>query len=289
MPVRYRGLAFALGLAVAAPVAAEPALWSVSDADSTIYLFGTAHAVRKDAGWKTPKIDAAMKASTALWLEIGEDLVAGQAGMAAIVRTYGIDTVRPLSQKIGPEQVRRLTAALKPYSMTMAQLEPMRPWLAAVTLGTLPFAKAGLDPAAGADRTLRAVGVTEKDSIHGFETPEQQIRFLADFSEAEQIAFLDSALKDVEEGPRQIADLSDAWEKGDVTALSRIVVDDMRRETPRLYDKLIVSRNVSWAKEIRTLLAGKDTVFVAVGVGHLVGPDSVQVQLAKAGIVARRR
>lgn len=289
MAVRYRGLAFALGIAVAAPAAAEPALWSVSDADSMIYLFGTAHAVRKDAGWKTPKIDAAMKASTALWLEIGEDLVAGQAGMAAIVRTYGIDTARPLSQKIGPEQVRRLTAALKPYGMTMAQLEPMRPWLAAVTLGTLPFAKAGLDPAAGADRALRTVGVAERDSIHGFETPEQQIRFLADFSEAEQIAFLDSALKDVEDGPQQIAELSAAWEKGDVTALSRIVVDDMRRETPLLYDKLIVSRNVAWAKEIRMLLAGKGTAFVAVGVGHLVGPDSVQAQLAKAGIMARRR
>lgn len=279
----------AIMLLAAAPVAAEPALWSVSDHDSTIYLFGTAHAARPGAKWNTPKIGAAMRAATDLWLEIGEDLGGDPSAMAAIVRRYGIDPARPLSKTLTPAQRARLAAVVQPYGMTMAQLEPMRPWLAAVTLGTLPFVKAGLDPAAGADRTLRAVAVAEKDAIHGFETPEQQIRFLADFSEAEQIAFLDSAMKDAAEGPAELVALSDAWEKGDVAKLSRLVIDEMRTGEPLLYRRLIVERNVAWAKAIRGMLAGKGVAFVAVGVGHLVGPDSVQVQLAKAGVKARRR
>lgn len=272
-----------------APVAAEPALWSVSDADSTIYLFGTAHAVRKDAGWRTGKINAAMKASTDLWLEIEEELGRDPAAMAPIIQRYGLDPARPLSSKLSPAQNRKLAAALKSYGVPPAQLEPMRPWLAAVTIGTLPFAKAGLDPAAGADRTLRGVAVGEGDAIHGFETVEQQLRFLADFSEAEQIAFLESALDDAAEGPAQLAEISDAWEKGDMKTLDRIIVDEMKDEEPALYRRLIVERNIAWAKRIRALLAGRGTTFVAVGVGHLVGPDSVQAQLAKAGIRAVRR
>ncbi|WP_076072626.1 TraB/GumN family protein [Sphingomonas montana] len=283
------GVAAAILGLVAVPASAEPALWAVRDSDSTIYLFGTAHAVRKDAGWKTPKIDAAMRASSALWLEIDDDLNASQAAMAAIVQHYGFDPARPLSQKLTPAQRARLAAVLAPYGMTPAKFEPMRPWLVAVTLGTLPFVKAGLDPAAGADRTLRSVGVAEKDEIHGFETAEQQIRFLADFSEAEQIAFLDSAMQDVAEGPAELAALSGAWEKGDVRTLAKMVITDMKREAPKLYDKLIVTRNVAWAGRIRTMLAGKGTAFVAVGVAHLVGPDSVQAQLAKSGIRSVRR
>lgn len=271
------------------PAQAEPAMWSISDADSIIYLFGTAHAVRKDTAWKTPKIDAAMRASTDLWLEIDDDLVANQTAMAAIVRRYGIDPARPLSKALTPAQLARLVTTVKPYGMTLAQLEPMRPWLAAVTVSGLPLAKAGLDAGAGADRTLRGIGVAEGDGIHGLETAEQQIRFLADFSEADQVSFLTDTLQDVAEGPKQIADLSTAWEKGDVKALSRIVVDDMRRDAPKLYQRLIVQRNIAWAQQIRTMLAGKGTAFVAVGVGHLVGPDSVQAQLARAGIPARRR
>jgi uncharacterized protein YbaP (TraB family) len=288
MAVMRGGLLLAMAL-MAAPVAAEPAIWSVSDADSTIWLFGTAHAARPGAAWKTSKIAAALKASTDLWLEIGDDLGGDPSAMAGLVRRYGIDPARPLSKTLTPAQYARLVAVVKPYGMTMAQLEPMRPWLAAVTLGTLPFMKAGLDPNAGADRTLRAVAVTEKDAIHGFETPEQQIRFLADFSEAEQVAFLDSAMDDAAEGPAELAKLAAAWEKGDTARLKTVVVDDMRAHAPKLYDKLIVARNVAWAKAIRAMLAGKGTAFVAVGVGHLVGPDSVQAQLAKLGVRAVRR
>ncbi len=274
---------------VAAPAAAEPAMWTVRDADSTIYLFGTAHAVRRDTGWKTKKIDAAMKASRKLWLEISDDLATSQATMAVILKKYGLDQTKPLSQKLTEAQRVRLAAVLKPYNMPMAQLEPMRPWLAAVTLGTLPFVKAGLDPVAGADRTLRIIAVAEKDQIQGFETPEQQIRFLADFSEAEQLAFLDSAMQEAEKGPAELTTMATAWENGDVPTLARIVTTDMKQESPLLYEKLLVARNIEWARRIKTMLAGKGTIFVAVGVGHLVGPDSVQAQLAKSGIVAIRR
>ena len=280
--------ALAIGMA-AMPARSEPALWSIGDADSTIYLFGTAHAVRRNAAWKTARIDAAMRASADLWLEIGDDLTADQGAMAAIVRRYGIDPARPLSKALTPDQLRRLAAAIAPYGMPLTQLAPMRPWLAAVTISGLPLAKAGLDAGAGADRALRSIAVAERDGIHGLETAEQQIRFLADFDEADQIAFLMNTLDDLAEGPKQIDALSSAWEQGDIDALSRIVVDDMRRTAPKLYDRLIVQRNIAWARQIRTLLAGRGTAFVAVGVGHLVGPDSVQAQLAKAGIRARRR
>jgi uncharacterized protein YbaP (TraB family) len=68
----------------------------------------------------------------------------------------------------------------------------MKPWLAAVTISMLPLAKAGLDAKAGADAGLRASAAAEGDAIEGFETPEEQVRYLADLPEGEQLAFLEN-------------------------------------------------------------------------------------------------
>ena len=57
------GLSLLLGavpVAARAPQTAQPALWEVSDPDTTIYLFGTIHLLPEDLQWRTPKLDQAL-------------------------------------------------------------------------------------------------------------------------------------------------------------------------------------------------------------------------------------
>ena len=55
------------------PQAAEakgaPALWSVSDADTTVYLFGTIHLLPDKYSWRTARFDQAVAGSNELVLE----------------------------------------------------------------------------------------------------------------------------------------------------------------------------------------------------------------------------
>jgi uncharacterized protein YbaP (TraB family) len=53
-------------------------------------------------------------------------------------------------------------------------------------------------------------------------------------------------------------------------------------------DALLKNRNENWAGQIETMLRGSGTHFIAVGAGHLVGPDSVQERLKLRGIQATR-
>src|SRR3954462_599162 len=48
---------------------AKPALWEVSDPDTTIYLFGTIHLLPKNVQWRTQKFDAAVAGSKELVVE----------------------------------------------------------------------------------------------------------------------------------------------------------------------------------------------------------------------------
>jgi uncharacterized protein YbaP (TraB family) len=51
---------------------------------------------------------------------------------------------------------------------------------------------------------------------------------------------------------------------------------------------LLTNRNASWVTRIEGILAGSGVSFMAVGAGHLIGPDSVVAMLAAKGIVAER-
>src|SRR3982751_3996465 len=73
-------LAFASPAIARAPVAARvppqarPALWEVSDADTTIYLFGTIHLLPTNYQWRTPTFNQALASWNELVVESIVDL-----------------------------------------------------------------------------------------------------------------------------------------------------------------------------------------------------------------------
>ncbi|MEO6927286.1 MAG: TraB/GumN family protein, partial [Rhodanobacter sp.] len=96
-------------------------------------------------------------------------------------------------------------------------------------------------------------------------------------------------LNDLDKGPAELTALSDAWKAGDVDKIARIEDEDMRQQSPELYQRLLVERNETWATKIAVLLKSPGTIFIAVGAAHLAGPDSVQAQLNRMGIKAVRQ
>jgi uncharacterized protein YbaP (TraB family) len=82
--------------------------------------------------------------------------------------------------------------------------------------------------------------------------------------------------------------LAKAWIDGDTDTITRLSVDEIKQEAPTVYQKLIVQRNIAWSEKIAVILKGSGVQQIAVGAAHLVGPDSVQAQLAKRGIKVER-
>ena len=278
--------------AVAAPILltptakADPAMWVIRTSDSTIYLIGTMHLLKQDTEWNNTKVKKAVTDSTELWLEVAN--IDDQASVLPLVTQYGLDPEKTLSSKLSPAQKQKLDTVAATYGIPSEMLEPMRPWLAAMTFDLLPLQKAGYDPSAGVDHVLRAQAVEEGDKIFGFETAEEQIKLLADLSQPEQIAFLAESLADAEKGLTQLETVARAWLSGDTETLSNILVNEVKKESPALYQKLLVQRNVAWTNQIVKMLKSPGVRQIAVGAAHLAGPDSVQVQLAKRGIKVDR-
>jgi hypothetical protein len=267
---------------------ARPAMWQAKFGDSTVYLFGTVHLLPNDTDWRFPALNDALSKSQTLYIELTDD---DQASMTALVMRYGMDTEHPLSSLLSDSDNTALGKAAQLAGLPggATALQPMKPWLAALTLAVAPLMKAGLDPAAGVDKQLQAQMTRAGKPVHGLETAEQQIRFLADLPEPLQIAFLRDTLRDVEKDKAELLSLIDAWKRGDVAAIAKLENDELKTKEPALYQKLLVQRNQDWAARIKDMLRQPGTtVFVAVGAAHLAGPDSVQAQLAKIGVVAQQ-
>ncbi|MGB3497510.1 MAG: TraB/GumN family protein [Rhodanobacter lindaniclasticus] len=266
---------------------AKPALWVVKDADTTIYLFGTVHLLPNDTDWRYPALDQALAASDSLTIELTDD---DPVRMQALVLQYGLDPGHPLSGKLSAAENATLAKAAQTVGVPggVNTLQMMRPWLAGLTLAVAPLLKAGMDPAHGVDKLLKAQMQAAGKPVDGLETAEQQIRFLADLPADVELEFLRSTLRDVDKGSTELTTLIDAWKNGDVATIARIEDEDLVQHAPELYQRLLVQRNQAWATKITAMLQKPGTFFIAVGAAHLAGPDSVQEQVETRGTSVKR-
>ncbi|WP_292075994.1 MULTISPECIES: TraB/GumN family protein [Brevundimonas] len=269
--------------AAAAPIQGQgPALWVIKDADSTLYMFGSVHVLRPTTGWASPRVEAAFDSASDIWFEISNP--DDQAAIMPLIQQHGLSPETPLSSRLTSEEHAELDAAAKAMGASAAQLQPMKPWLAALSLSVAPLIKAGYDPKSGVELVLKARAEAAGKPIHGFETIDKQIGILAGLPDDVQLVFLRETLKDYENAAIKLDEMVEAWARGDVATLDRVTITEMKEASPTLYQAILVDRNTDWANQIQTLLEGSGTAFIAVGAAHLTGDDSVQAILQKRGV-----
>lgn len=259
-----------------------PALWVVKDADSTLYLFGSIHVLRPTTGWASPRVTEAFDSASDIWFEISNP--DDQAAIIPLIQQHGLSPQTPLSSRLTPAEVAELDVAAKAIGASAAQMDIMKPWLAALSLSVAPLVKAGYDPKSGVEMALKARAEAAGKPIHGFETLDKQIGMLANLPDDTQLAFLRETLKNYDEATTMLDTMVNAWAQGDVATLNRVAVQEMKSDSPELYKVLLVERNTDWANQIQTMLQGSGTAFIAVGAAHLAGDDSVQAILKSRGV-----
>lgn len=260
----------------------NPAMWMVRDSDTTIYLFGTVHVLRPGLNWLKGDIKTAFDASDELILEVQEpsDPTAMQATVNKMATNPQGVTLRSL---LTPPVLTKYEKTLGTLNIPPVALDQYEPWYASVTLTTLPLMMQGYDLNSGAEKVLMSAAKAQKKSIGQLETVEQQLGIFDSLSTKEQIAFLDVTLDGVPEVTTQIDALVEAWGKGDLVTLDKLMNEGME-SYPGLYDALLTDRNANWVQWIKARMDKPGTIFMAVGAAHLVGKDSVQAQLASQGI-----
>jgi uncharacterized protein len=259
-----------------------PALWKLSDEDTTIYLFGTVHVLPDGIEWYDQRIQGAFEASDELVTEVDVSNQAAMAGHIASAAMLGQGA--NLREMMTAEDRAQYEAALAGLGLPVAALDGFEPWFAALNLSVLPLMQAGYNPAAGVEMAL--VARAEGKERNELETMEQQIAIFDGMDPAYQLTYLDSTVESMDEVVPMVNEMVAEWLEGDADRLAEIMnaeVDDAY-----LYNRLLIDRNASWVQWIEQRMDRPGTVFVAVGAGHLAGAGSVQDQLEQRGYVVSR-
>jgi len=265
------------------PVRADPPIWSVTAAEGEVVMFGSVHLLTEDTKWKTARLADTLAKADEVWFEIPFDPGAqSEAGQEALKRGILPDD-QALSRLLPPDLWQKAVETAEKLGVEPARIDRLRPWLAEITLATTYLGRRGAQESLGVERQLYDSTPPTADK-KAFETPAQQIGFFADASLPDQIASLRETLREIEEEPDAFDRLSAAWAAGDVAVIEADAVEDLRRDAPGMYERLVVARNHRWVAEIERLLKSRRRVLIVVGVGHLVGPDSVPALLRRRGV-----
>jgi uncharacterized protein YbaP (TraB family) len=257
-------LAAAIALATPAPAPAlpdaDPAMFQVSDGDTTVYIFGTFHALDGRADWFNDTVRTAFDQSQELVLET----IIPDHGPAAPLPAFQAPRMTPSASFLGTTRM-------------------------AIDAGRAN----GMSVGNGADMVLRRAAQLSGKQVDGLETIESQLAMFARMPAAAPSAGKGVAARPAAQTAagnglsNAMVAMQAAWKRGE-QSIFVAMLDQMQRSSPALYRTMFTERNSRWADWIAGRMQTPGTVFVAVGAGHLAGRDSLLVRLAEMGIESHR-
>ena len=286
------GLAAAASCATTAPAPSpaanpRPALWQVSDADTTIYLFGTIHLLPKDSRWQTPALESAIGRSQGLFLETIID-EAKPTELAQVMASLGFAAnLPPITERVAPEKRPLLEAAIAKSGVPRAAFDRMETWAAAFTLLGIQFRSIGLEGGEGVETILKTAFRGVGKPVGQLETNREQLSFFDTLPESAQRTLLEGSIDSPGDMREHFQGMLDAWLRGDVASIAKTFNEDLAG-SPELMDALIRRRNENWTNWITQRMQQPGTIMVAVGAGHLAGNGSVQQYLQRRGLKVKR-
>jgi len=270
------------------PTASKNCLWEVQTPTNKVFLLGSLHLLRSEAYPLATEIDAAYRLSPKVVFETDLGAMLDPAVQARMLSLGLYPEGQSLLQNLSDDMRIALQKRMADLGLPMAQFARFKPWFLAVTITTLELQRLGFSPANGIDVHFYDRARADEKKIGFFEPVNYQLDLLGNMSTDDQKAFLGQTLKDLEVAAEMADDLMRYWQKGQVDKLYSVLYKSFE-DYPEIEDRLLLQRNKNWVKKIETMLGEPENIFIVVGAGHLVGPQSVVALLKERGYTVKQR
>ena len=257
-------------------------VWQVSNAGNTVYIGGTLHILSPEDFPLPNAYGVAYNQADELVFETD---IAGlnsprfqQDSRARL--TYGDGT--QLKDVISKETYQALKAHLTARQMDIAAMANYTPALISITLSFAELRLLGLT-SQGVDEFYYFKAITDGKALDWFESPQQQLEFIAALGGEDEDEMIRYALDDVKQLPQALGELKKFWLSGDMEGLYQSQGKSFHDDFPEIYQQLLIQRNKNWLPAIEEMLTTAQIEFVLVGTMHLSGKDSVLDMLRSKG------
>ena len=263
------------------PSWAESFVYKVEKQGKEAYLAGTIHMLGKEDYPLPKEFDQAYQASSKLAFEVDLDKQQTPEFQQATMH-YLLLKKGTLQDLIDAETWQQLMNYAERNGMTATQFSPMKPGMASIMVSMNEITKLGVD-VEGVDAYYFALAKKDKKPYLGLESVEEQLAFLGNMGSDDPSKLIQQTLDEAGEVAEVFPKIKNAWRKGDIKTMDKLMIQEMKKDYPSVYRSLLVERNNNWMPKIEAMLADEKVEFILVGAAHLVGEDGLIQLLEQRG------
>ncbi|MND87336.1 TraB family protein [compost metagenome] len=250
-------------------------LWEVSGKglQKSSYLYGTIHMICSKDYFLSEKVKSAFEKSDKLFLEINFTDPNEMSQMQRLAMGK-----EPLSKRLTPEQLAKLDSILK--KSTGMSVQQVDSFSLLTVLSLISIKSFGCLDLKFYEMELSDAAKKRNISIAGLESVKSQFEILENaYSNDEMLTLLE------ESTPEETVELVDTYKNENIEAMYEFSTDK-RFTSEKTKKKILDDRNLNWVKQIPELTK-QNSVFIAVGAGHLGGEYGVINLLRKEGYTVK--
>jgi uncharacterized protein YbaP (TraB family) len=267
----------------ASEVKAQPILLEVSSDTGAVegWLFGTIHRLPDGVSWRTPTLQRAIDNADLLVVEVA-NLDEGSALTDVFVGLAFDDPGGPLVERIDPALRPQYEVLLTKAKVRSDHFDAMESWAAALALADVAQTAKTEN---GVDRAL--IRDFKGREIVEIEGGEKQLGIFDALPKQDQRNLLDAVIAETRNYEDDMGRLARIWSMGDADELAKLTREGILAD-PELYEALLAGRNRAWTAQLENLFSTDSKPLVAVGAGHMFGPDGLPAMLEARGYTVRR-
>lgn len=256
-------------------------LWKIvkPGQNDTSLLYGTFHLMCKEDVNFNEQITKGIEGADKVYFEIDLD---DPGMMLSMMQMLQMKDGKSLSDFVSAEEYQRLDTYFKDSVKASLNLfKGMKPFFAQSML--YPKFMMNCRHASGVEQELMALAVKNKKEILGLETLQLQASIFDTIPYELQAKGLVKMIDSMPKFREDFQKMYNYYRTENLTELGKLMEksdDDMAKYMPIL----LTNRNHNWVKTLRDILPGQ-SLFIAVGAGHLVGNDGLIRLLRQEGYV----
>lgn len=251
-------------------------LWKISGNgfSKPSYIYGTIHMICA----KDFVIDETLKqrfsTTDKVYLEVDMDDPAMNMKMLQLSMLQG----KKLSDFFNKEDYSRLNTFFKDsIGMPLAMLNTMKPFVlfSLLTLKTLPCAQQE-----SYEMSFVKMAREQNKEVQGLETIEEQMKIFDDMPDTVQAQMLLRYVNEFDQQKKDFANMVQLYKKQDLDSLYQQIMASP--DIAGSEEELLFKRNKNWIPVIESAMKN-ESLFIAVGAGHLAGQQGVLNLLKEKG------
>ncbi len=277
-----------IALVFSTTVYAESSVWKLDADNGSFYLAGSCHVLRKSDYPLPEEFESAYDNVDQVIFETDLDALV-RPDIQFLLMSKGMYAGgETLEKKLSKMTYESLVKFCNDKSIPIAIFQNFKPWLLTLTLMAMELEKNGISPRDGVDLYFSNKAKKDGKNTGGLEDIHKHIELVSSLEEDLDGSIIESFIQELEELQVIMDGLIKSWRAGDEAGIDKFISENMRKEHPKLYKRLLTDRNRDWIPHLEALMDSGKRTLVIVGVGHLVGKDSVINLLKSKGYKVKK-